>query len=240
MGPTREQKLEKYKKLPDDLKETIMSVGTSEKFYAVGQKHQLNIEQVEILSKQAGLVMLGFEHPSKFIGNIAKALDVPEERARAIAQDVNAQIFQPVRESLKKIHGIEPQSPPPKPTIPPPSPTTLKTPPPNLPAKPLIAVTPKLPVSIPPTAPIIPKPPLPPPPTLLPSEAGKEENEADLNREEILAGIENPVPAKPTGNIVQEKLDGLVRMPKTEQEIKEPTPPPAKPNYTTDPYREPV
>ena len=220
MEPTREQKLEKYKKLPDDLRETIMSVNTSEKFYTVGQKHQLNIEQVEILSKQAGLVMLGFEHPSKFIGNIAKALNLPEEKARAIAEDINTEIFRPVRESLKKIHNISETPPPIMPSPPVPLPTPLPTLPPP---KPELASIPARPSGgAAPASLEFQKKELPPP-----------EDETKLNREEILAGIENPVLARPA-RIASLASSAAIA---SKQEIKEVT---SKPNYQDDPYREPL
>jgi len=220
MEPTREQKLEKYKKLPDDLRETIMSVNTSEKFYTVGQKHQLNIEQVEILSKQAGLVMLGFEHPSKFIGNIAKALNLPEEKARAIAEDINTEIFRPVRESLKKIHNISETPPPIMPSPPVPLPTPLPTLPPP---KPELASIPARPSGgAAPASLEFQKKELPPP-----------EDETKLNREEILAGIENPVLARPARIASLASSAAIASKP----EIKEVT---SKPNYQDDPYREPL
>ncbi|MEK7088187.1 MAG: hypothetical protein AAB952_00385, partial [Patescibacteria group bacterium] len=59
-----------------------------------------------------------------------------------------------------------------------------------------------------------------------------QDKEETLNREEILAGIENPVPTKPTDNIVQNKLSGMVRMPKLETNLPK--------DYPTDPYREPT
>ena len=52
---------------------------------------------------EAGYVMLGVTHPNDFIGNLAERLEVDKEKARAIAQEINEQIFKKVRESLRKI-----------------------------------------------------------------------------------------------------------------------------------------
>lgn len=205
-----------------------MSVGTSEKFYAIGQKHQLSIEQVEILSKQAGLVMLGFEHPSKFIGNIARALEVPEEKVRAIAEDINVEIFRPVRESLRKIHGIQEVAS----KAPEVSQTKELPKPPPLPMpRPQGASGVGIPTAAPRLVGTL--------PVGLEENKISNENKGELNREEILRDIENPVRAEPTpplagqaGNIVQEKLAGLVRMPKSETDLSK--------RYSADPYREPL
>ena len=156
---------------------------------------------------------------------------MPEEKARAIAEDINVEIFRPIRKSLKKIHGIS--EPPPVPPLP----IRVDS---NRGSSILQDKIGTLPT------PVVPKP---PPETnepksfsksdLVSPQIGLEENkisnedETKLNREEILHDIENPAPTKPTSsNIVQDKLSGMVRMPQSVEEIKEPPP------YTTDPYRE--
>src|SRR3990167_1025942 len=263
---------EKFEKLPKNLKAAIIAVDYREKITRVGKNFQLNTDKIVALENEITFVMTGLEHPSKFIGNIAKALNLPEEKARAIAEDINTEIFRPVRESLKKIHGITSDQ---QPTTSNPQPITQTTP--------VIPAIPK------PPSPIVPKPPIPPPPTTdlqpttynqQPKLAEKEKTplerttpgghyengENHLNREEILAGIENPTPARPTSlaakvsltsptasaskDIVQDKLEGMVRMPKSEQDItasiaasaslasKKEEPP--KPSYQADPYREPL
>src|SRR3989338_2063708 len=104
---------EKFEKLPKNLKAAIIAVDYREKITRVGKNFQLNTDKIVALENEITFVMTGLEHPSKFIGNIAKALNLPEEKARAIAEDINTEIFRPVRESLKKIHGISETPPPP-------------------------------------------------------------------------------------------------------------------------------
>ncbi|MFA6273240.1 MAG: hypothetical protein WC673_01985 [Candidatus Paceibacterota bacterium] len=207
------------KTIPEDIRMVILSADTKQKFTGIMNKYSLRDNQSGNLEIETNLVMIGLEHPLKFIGNIAKALNVPEEKARAIAEDINTEIFRPVRESLRKIHGIrEEEVGSGKPPIPTP-------------------IVPKPPIPVPP-APVVPEPlptpqlvPLPPTPPLPPT---MEPEEKPPSREEILRDIENPVPTKPTSNIVQDKLSGMVRMPKSVEEIKEPPP------YVADPYREPL
>ena len=55
---------------------------------------------------EAGYVMLGVTHPNEFIANLAERLEVDKEKARAIAQEINEQIFKKVRDSLRKIHNM--------------------------------------------------------------------------------------------------------------------------------------
>ena len=212
---------ESYKRLPFDLKKAIVSSETRQHIQAVVEKHQLNSDQAADLETEIAIVLLGLRSPADFIVNVKNALNVPAEKARAIAEDINTEIFRSVRESLKKIHGIqETVSQAAKtaevskvfevkelPKLVP----TIKQETADLDA---LAAVKKLP---------------------------KPEDETKLNREEILEGIENPAPARTaseasktgTGNIVQDKLAGMVRMPLSEEEVR-------STNYEVDPYREPL
>ena len=139
---------ESYKRLPFDLKKAIVSNETRQRLQAVVERHQLYSDQTDDLEMETALVMLGLRPPADFITNVKNALNVSEEKARAIAEDINTEIFRPVRESLKKIHGISeapPTTPPltipplnlpptPPPIVPKPPPPLLTPPPPTLPA----------------------------------------------------------------------------------------------------------
>jgi len=247
--PSSQEIQKKFTTLSDKLRQVITAVQTAETLQNISEKNNLNTNQTKELGKHCGLVMLGFEPPINFIGNVKSGLNISEEKAGEIAKDINTRIFRQVKEELQKLYRITDTSKTPPPPI---------TPLPNLPAKP--------------PAPVVPKPPIPPPPTTdlqpttynqQPKLAEKEKTplerttpgghyengENHLNREEILAGIENPAPARPariasvassasiaskpgTGNIVQDKLEGMVRMPKEETDLSK--------EYSADPYREPL
>ncbi|MEK7148815.1 MAG: hypothetical protein AAB796_00230, partial [Patescibacteria group bacterium] len=52
------------------------------------------------------LVMLGALHPRSFIQKLEEDLKIDRSKAIDIAREVNHEIFFPVRENLKKIHGM--------------------------------------------------------------------------------------------------------------------------------------
>lgn len=259
---------ESYKRLPFDLKKAIVSSETRQRIQVVAEKHRLNSDQAADLEIETALVMLGLRSPTDFITNIKNALEAPVEKARVIAEDINAEIFRPVRESLKKIHGITstdeeiPQRPG---VIPPPIPKPLPPPIPKPPApfsSPLKQEAAELA--------LVKELPKPAEKEKTPLErttpGGHYENgEDNLNREEILAGIENPVPARTaseaakaslalnsnTGNLVQDKLSGMVRMPLSKEEVrstnyevgensKESKEEVRSKKYEVDPYQEPL
>ena len=103
---TEEQIAQMYDNLPEDLKDAIFGLEMNEIVERIGRENQLNIEQIGDLANETGMVMLGVTHPNEFIGNLADRLEVDKEKARAIAQEINEQIFKKVRESLRKIHNM--------------------------------------------------------------------------------------------------------------------------------------
>ena len=103
---TEEQIAQMYDNLPEDLKDAIFVLEMNEIVERIGRENQLNIEQIGDLANETGMVMLGVTHPNEFIGNLADRLEVDKEKARAIAGEINEQVFKKVRESLRKIHNM--------------------------------------------------------------------------------------------------------------------------------------
>ena len=103
---TEEQIETMYKNLPNDLKTVFFSANKDETIESIGRKHSLTIDKIGDLANETGMVMLGVTHPNEFIGNLADRLEIDKEKARAIAQEINEQIFKKVRESLRKIHNM--------------------------------------------------------------------------------------------------------------------------------------
>lgn len=105
---------ELYKKLPQDLQDAIFSVDVTNSIEEIGKKYNLLIDKMGLLADETGMVMLGETHPRDYISNLSQKLGIDKETARKIAEDINQQIFQKVRESLRKIHEITEEVPIPK------------------------------------------------------------------------------------------------------------------------------
>lgn len=104
---TQEKLLELYEKIPQNVREAIFSVDVAGKISAAGKRFGLSIEETGILATTAGLVMLGALHPRDFIQTLEKGLKMERSKAIDIAKEINHEIFFPIRESLKRIHGME-------------------------------------------------------------------------------------------------------------------------------------
>ncbi len=154
----------KYAELPPNLREAYGSVKTTEILEEIGKKHGLRIDQIGELVDETGYVMLGATPPSDYVMKLEGAVGVSRDKAKAVALDVNEQVFKPIRDALKRVHKVgEYRNIPPK-EMPTPAPIeeaetapasaeTTEAPPPKeyAPAS--------VPITEPPPTPVVPAPP---------------------------------------------------------------------------------
>ena len=98
--------------LPADVQNAIASSDMEQKLNTIGAKHRLHIDRIGYLQDETLLIMLGFSEMSTFAEALGKALGVPAEEGKALAEEVSNQIFVPIRESMKggvkaEIHPAE-------------------------------------------------------------------------------------------------------------------------------------
>lgn len=103
----KEQVLEQYKNLPDDLREAIFSQVGDEQIFNIVTTKNLSEDRASLAARLSGRVLLGFLAPRDFISSLAEELQINYETAKQIALEINEQIFLPVRDSLRKIHNLE-------------------------------------------------------------------------------------------------------------------------------------
>ena len=96
---------ERYKVLPRNIQDAITSTDLAPKFQKIADKHGLHIDQNSNLQTETILVMLGLETVDDFLDNVQKGLEINREKAILIAKDVNTEILDSIRESLKKIQA---------------------------------------------------------------------------------------------------------------------------------------
>ncbi len=108
----RENFLEHLDAAPEPVREAAFSVETADKILAIGQNHNLNIDQIGRLADEVGRIMVGMEPREAFIGNLADNLGVSVDLGRVLAASVEEQIFAPIRGSLvaytEKPRPVEP------------------------------------------------------------------------------------------------------------------------------------
>jgi len=222
MSYTIEQKKNRYNKLPSDLKEIIISVESFEKIQEIGKKYSLMLDDISELNDEINLLILGLTKQNDFVRNIAKRLEINDDMAYKISEDVNSEILDSIRDSLRELQEKEEQD------------TTE------------VEETPK--IQIPPTQPIqsekviadierigqftLEK--------TIPS-SSQQYNDTNLNREEILKSIEDKPKEEDHIPLVDHLLTTPIKSPQIiENKIVEEKKPEQKKSYGADPYREQI
>jgi len=94
---------EKYRSIPDNVREAISSTEVNEKLQEIVNKYKLQLDEGEELTKEIGYVMLGLKSPDSFVKNIQRATELNRETAEKVAEDVNNIIFKDIKDSLREI-----------------------------------------------------------------------------------------------------------------------------------------
>ena len=106
MKYTKEQLNEKYRMLPKELQEVMLSSKSTENVKKIGEKHGLHVDKIGELGEEVWFTMLGVKRTVDFIKNIKVRLNLPDEKINAIAKDINERVFLQVREVMKKMQNV--------------------------------------------------------------------------------------------------------------------------------------
>lgn len=194
-----------YQSLPEKLQEVILAPETIDQYAEVAKKFSLNDKQHRELSNQSGLLLLGITQPQQFIVALTSKLGVTREQATLIAQELNKNVFNSVKDALKEVHQVMPES--------------AKSETPAQKAVPEAETTAKPSTSMPNTAPApvmaAPNPTTPPPAPATPPAQAKPA--AAIPAMKVMPSMS--APAKPAeekessmGSIFEQKLGGAFRM----------------------------
>ncbi len=107
MDYTNQQLEQMLESLPEDVKGVLFGFNTGSKIRNIGAKYSLHIDKLSILVDETNLVMFGLTKPNDFSQIIQSKLNITKDVAELIVHDINEQIFESIRESLKKIHNTE-------------------------------------------------------------------------------------------------------------------------------------
>jgi hypothetical protein len=90
-------------------------------------KYALHVDQGSILEREIMLLLMGIENPNEFVQTLGEEAKLDQQTIKGITEDVNAQIFIPLREEIRKAPITPTRTvpvrpvPSPRVTIPPPS-----------------------------------------------------------------------------------------------------------------------
>ena len=92
-----------FDSLPDDIKSVLAAPEATQRLQHIGRSHDLRMDKIGLLIENTTLVALGLVKTKDFIRRLQSQLAVSREQAEAITADVDAQFFNAMRESLRKV-----------------------------------------------------------------------------------------------------------------------------------------
>ena len=94
-----------YKTLPEDLKEVLFSIDTSEAIWNICRLCEIN--EVATVAKYVGKVLMGLLPPEELKAALKKDLKLDEERASKLNTYIQHYIFNPVADDLRELYHPE-------------------------------------------------------------------------------------------------------------------------------------
>lgn len=102
---TEQQTAAKLAVLPQEIRDLLASPATLETINAIGKRHFLNKVECGLLAQVTSALVTGTLKPADFLATLMDYLSIPREKAALMAKDLNGDIFNHFKESLKVIHA---------------------------------------------------------------------------------------------------------------------------------------
>lgn len=95
-----------FSTLPQKIQDLLLSEDFNERVEQVALHYTLDEIDTGILIRITVRLLAGIIPPTQFVSTIIEEIDIPREKAAFIAQEINRDIFNPLKEELKQIHQI--------------------------------------------------------------------------------------------------------------------------------------
>ncbi len=96
------QYTEIFQKLPAPIKDVVAASTTSEKIFKIAQTHRLQVDQSGTLNNIVLDVLMGITSVKNFLDTVKQEINLEPHEAVALVNDIDEQIFKPVREAMEK------------------------------------------------------------------------------------------------------------------------------------------
>ncbi len=88
-------------KIPAEVAEAIKLSDWERTVFNIGREHKMHIDDIDILSVETILTMIGLEHPKHFPDNIQKRIGLNDDELMNIVDEINNRLFSKIRDALK-------------------------------------------------------------------------------------------------------------------------------------------
>ena len=101
---SREQLRKLFDKLPDELKDAILSEDTANTIREICQRNEIKEGDISRLAEMVGNILMGLLPPEDFQGALESDLNIERNKAEKTSREVNRFILFPVKDSLKEFY----------------------------------------------------------------------------------------------------------------------------------------
>lgn len=101
----KEQLLELFKNLPEDIQEASLSDEVSDNIYKACEKQGLNQETSLKVVKLTGYVFFGLLPTDELAGSLTKELNIESSKANPLAREIIKYVFVPLADSIEALYG---------------------------------------------------------------------------------------------------------------------------------------
>ncbi len=93
---------ERFESLPKVVRDAILSADVQSHMRELAKKRNLHLDQWEALENEVQLTLLGVHHSENLPENIAESIGLSPEEATALAAEISALVFEPIRQELER------------------------------------------------------------------------------------------------------------------------------------------
>lgn len=92
---------EQMQKIPPEVREAIEKSDWERIVFNVGRAHKMHVDDIDVLSIETILTMIGLEHPKDFPVNVQKGTGMSDDLLMDVIDEINEKLFSKIREALK-------------------------------------------------------------------------------------------------------------------------------------------
>lgn len=92
---------ERFAELPESVQQAVNDASVEKKLRGLAQKYKLHLDQWVLLENEIMLTLLGLEEPQNMAKNVAKEVNIDEDLAQQLVNDIALQVFKPIREQMQ-------------------------------------------------------------------------------------------------------------------------------------------
>jgi len=92
-------------KLPQEIRDVVISLDTSRRLYTLGDKHKLQIDQIGIMHDITMDTMMGIIASKNIIDEVAENCNISRADAGLVVHDIDEEVFKPIKELMVKLYS---------------------------------------------------------------------------------------------------------------------------------------